>query len=165
MTKISIIMPVYNGENWLEESINSVLGQTFSDFELICVNDSSTDESERVLEKFSNQDSRVKFYTKENEGPGMALNYGVERAEGEYLCFLDQDDKYAPNYLEAMFDTIQKTGCNLCLCNAYYWYEDKIERVPYHEVEYFNNLVTIDCLDKKLFFNYFCPLRKIITEK
>ena len=166
MPKISIIMPVYNGEKWLDESITSVIEQTFDDFELLCINDSSTDNSEKILQNYSVQDSRIKYYTKENEGPGMALNYGIERAEGEYLCFIDQDDKYAVNYLEVMFNLIEKTKCNVCECNAYFWEDDKLTKVPYPNVKAKNNIVDISNSKKKEPFSghYFPQWTKIIKK-
>jgi acetyltransferase-like isoleucine patch superfamily enzyme len=166
MPKISIIMPVYNGAKWLNESIESVITQTYSDFELICVNDSSTDNSEEILKDFSNKDLRIKFYTKNNEGPGLALNYGISKAQGEYLCFLDQDDKYKNDYLEKMFEVIEKTKCNLCECNAYFWEDDKLTRVPYPEVKINNGIVRINTAKKKKPFSghYFPQWTKIIRK-
>ncbi len=159
-------MPVYNGELWLEEAIESVLFQTFSDFELICVNDSSTDGSEQILEEYSKKDNRVKFYTKKNEGPGAALNFGIEKAQGLYLCFIDQDDRYAANYLEVMFNAINKTDCNLCECNAYFWENDVFTPIPYCRVKVKNNIVDISSAKKKKPFSghYFPQWTKIIKK-
>lgn len=131
MPRISIVMPVYNGGNYLETSINSVLNQTFTDFELICVNDASTDNSEAILNDFSQKDPRVIYFTKHNEGAGLALNDGIKKAQAEYLCFIDQDDKYDLHYLEKMFNSIHNTEYNMCVCNAYFWEGDKLTRVPY----------------------------------
>ena len=156
MPKISIIMPVYNGVRWLDESISSCLNQTFGDFELICVNDSSTDNSEDVLKSYSVKDKRVRYYTKPNGGPASALNFGVEKAEGEYLCFLDQDDKYAENYLDKMYGTISGTRLNMCLCNAFFWEGDKLTRVPY--VKFENGEISVKSIkDKKKFMDCHFP--------
>ena len=81
MNKIAVIMPVYNGEDFLDESIQSILNQTCGDFQLICVNDSSTDKSIDILNKYKEQDSRVIVLTKENAGPGEALNYGIKNSQ------------------------------------------------------------------------------------
>ena len=96
MVKVAVIMPVYNGGEYLDTSIQSVLNQSYRDFQLICVNDSSTDNSLEILDKYASIDNRVVYLTKENAGPGLALNYGIENSQSDYLCFLDQDDKYAP---------------------------------------------------------------------
>lgn len=121
MVKVAIIMPVYNGGEYLDTSIQSVLNQSYRDFQLICVNDSSTDNSLEILDKYASIDNRVVYLTKENAGPGLALNYGIENSQSDYLCFLDQDDKYAPDYLEKMVDAIEKTSLDMCMCNAYFW--------------------------------------------
>lgn len=167
MPKISIIMPVYNGSQWLNEAIDSVLGQSFKDFELICVNDSSTDNSEDILIDYSKKDTRVKCFTKENEGPGVALNYGINKSLGTYLCFIDQDDKYAPNYLEKMLQTIEETNCNLCECNAFFWKNNKLSKIPYPEVKVVSGIVDISSAKKKKAFSghYFPQWTKIIKKE
>ena len=159
---ISIIMPVYNGHNYLKESVSSVINQTYGDFELICIDDSSTDDSYNILEKFAANDSRIKCYKKYNEGPGQALNYGVIRASGKYLCFIDQDDKYDETYLEKMRNAILSSGCHMAVCNAYYWTSDGVKRVPYPE--YHGDLKDISTIEKKFFFkfHYFPQWTKII---
>lgn len=85
MNKIAIIMPVYNGEEYLDESIQSVLNQTYKDFQLICVNDSSTDSSLEILNKYKEQDSRVVVLTKENAGPGEIMELRILKVN---ICVL-----------------------------------------------------------------------------
>lgn len=167
MTKISVIMPVYNGSEWLRESIDSVINQTFKDFELICVDDSSTDNSVEILQEYHQKDNRVKYFTKKNEGPGAALNAGIEIAQGEYLCFIDQDDKYSENYLKIMLNIIEKTKCNLCECNAYFWEDNNVKRIPYPQVKVKNNIADISsCKNKKPFSGHYFPQwTKIINKK
>lgn len=159
-------MPVYNGSKWLNEAIDSVIQQTFNDFELICVNDSSLDNSEEILKQYSITDSRIKYYTKENEGPAAALNYGIKRALGEYLCFIDQDDKYIPDYLEKMFQTIEKSKCDLCECNAFFWENDKLTKIPYSKVKVKNGVININSAKKKKFLSggYFPQWTKIVKK-
>ncbi|ONG37083.1 hypothetical protein BKE17_12090 [Enhydrobacter sp. H5] len=90
--KVSIVMPVYNVENYIVSSIKSVLNQTYKKFELIIVIDGSKDNSEAIAREFEKADSRVKVYTKPNGGISDARNYGIDNAQGEYLIFLDSDD-------------------------------------------------------------------------
>nr|WP_312534806.1 glycosyltransferase family 2 protein [Moraxella sp. CTOTU47618] len=90
--KVSIVMPVYNVENYIVSSIKSVLNQTYKNFELIIVIDGSKDNSEAIAREFEKADSRVKVYTKPNGGISDARNYGIDNAQGEYLIFLDSDD-------------------------------------------------------------------------
>ena len=92
MVKVSIIMPVYNDANNLKKSINSVINQTLTDIELICVDDGSTDNSLDVLNKFAKSDKRIKVLSQKNQGSGKARNYGLKEAKGEYIAFLDSDD-------------------------------------------------------------------------
>lgn len=167
MPEISVLMPVYNGGEWLNEAINSVLEQTFKDFELICVNDLSTDNSEEILKEYSLRDSRIKYYTKENEGPGAALNYGIKKSSGEYLCFIDQDDKYAPDYLEKMFKTIKKTNCDLCECNAFFWENNTLIKIYDVKFKTEFNTINISSAKKKKLFSclYFPQWTKIIKKE
>lgn len=97
MPKISIIVPIYNTEKYLSACINSVLFQTFDDFELLLINDGSTDDSEKICCEYVSRDSRVKLFNKDNGGQPSALNYGIEQSVGEYLMFLDADDYWCDN--------------------------------------------------------------------
>ncbi len=109
---VSIILPVYNAEKFVEETINSILNQTYSNIELIIVEDCSTDNSLNIIKKFS--DKRIKVFNfKENKGVAIARNYGVDKSEGEYLAFIDSDDIWKKDKLEKQMDFLQKnTQCN-----------------------------------------------------
>lgn len=101
MPKVSVIMPVYNiKEEYLREAIESILNQTFGDFEVICVNDGSTDNSSAILSKFASKDDRIKIINQQNLGLSCARNTGLDVAKGEYVCFLDSDDAIHPQLLE-----------------------------------------------------------------
>ncbi len=90
--KVSIIVPVFNAEKYLRECIESVIAQTLGDYELILVNDGSTDNSAAICDKYSSLDSRIQVFHKPNDGPASAKNFGMERAQGEYIIFLNADD-------------------------------------------------------------------------
>lgn len=100
MPYFSIVIPVYNKERFVAKTINSVLEQTFTDYEIIIVNDGSTDQSEAKISGF--KDSRIRYYYKKNEGVALARNLGIEKATAEYICFLDADDFWFPAFLETM---------------------------------------------------------------
>lgn len=100
--KFSIIIPVYNVESYLRECLDSVLNQTFSDWEAICVNDGSTDGSAAILEEYAEKDSRFKIISQPNGGLSAARNAGIKAAEGEYVLFLDSDDWLEVNALETL---------------------------------------------------------------
>lgn len=106
MPFFSVIIPVYNKEKFIENTIKSVLKQSFSDFELILVNDGSTDESVTKIESFS--DSRITYYTKENGGASSARNFGLEKAKANYITFLDADDYWYPDFLQEMASSIEE---------------------------------------------------------
>ena len=118
--KISIVMPVYNTEFYLKKSISGVLNQTFKDFELILVNDGSTDNSLEIMRKFAKQDQRIKLINlKKNSGAGAARNEGIKHITGEYTLFVDSDDFMFPVMLERMYDHAQKNNLDMVMCLAY----------------------------------------------
>jgi len=96
-------MSVYNGESWLEESIRSILAQTFTDFEFIIVNDGSTDKSISILHDLAAKDSRIRLFSKSNTGLTDSLNFGIERARGEWIARIDADDISFPERLEIQY--------------------------------------------------------------
>ena len=100
--KISVIMPLYNAERYLEESLKSVLSQSLSDFELICINDGSTDNTLNILRTFQKEDNRiVVLENAQRQGAAYSRNKGIEAAKGKYLSFLDGDDIFEEEMLEA----------------------------------------------------------------
>jgi glycosyltransferase involved in cell wall biosynthesis len=100
MPYFSIIIPVYNKEKFVAKTIESILSQTFTDYEIIIVNDGSTDQSEAKISVF--KDNRIQYYSKKNEGVALARNFGIEKATADYICFLDADDYWHPTFLETM---------------------------------------------------------------
>ena len=96
---VSIIMPVYNSEKYIENAIESVLNQTYNNIELIAVDDGSRDNSLNILKKFSKKDDRIKVFSKENGGISSTRNYGLKQAKGEYIAFIDNDDEYDKNLI------------------------------------------------------------------
>ncbi|MGL2964779.1 glycosyltransferase family 2 protein [Flavobacterium sp. RSB2_4_14] len=106
MPKFSIVIPVYNKEKFVVKTIESVLSQTHTDYEIIIVNDGSTDNSEALIQTF--QDDRINYFFKKNEGVAVARNFGIDKAKGDYICFLDADDYWFPTFLETMNQYILK---------------------------------------------------------
>ena len=97
--KVSVIIPVYNSANYLSQCLDSILNQTLKEIEIICVDDGSTDDSLSILNKYSKLDNRIKILKQNNKGGGIARNYGMSIAKGEYLIFLDSDDFFNENLL------------------------------------------------------------------
>lgn len=107
MPKVSIILPCYNVEKYLSKSIHSVLGQTYRDFELLVIIDGSPDNSQQIAEQIAHSDSRIQVFEKKNGGLSDARNYGLERAQGEFVYFMDSDDWIEPTLLEENLKTIE----------------------------------------------------------
>ena len=104
--KISVVLPVYNVENYLEQCLNSLVNQTYKNIEIICVNDGSTDNSAAILEKFAQEDNRIKIINIPNSGISIARNKGIEASTGDYILFVDSDDWCESNYIEQMYKNI-----------------------------------------------------------
>ena len=97
---ISVVLPVYNVENYLEKCLNSVVKQTYKNIEIIIVNDGSLDSSIDICNKYANKDSRIKVFTKPNGGLSDARNFGIKKSMGEFITFIDSDDYVTDDYVE-----------------------------------------------------------------
>jgi glycosyltransferase involved in cell wall biosynthesis len=116
---VSVIIPVYNTEPCLRQCLDSVVNQTLSDTEIICINDGSTDNSLSILEEYAKKDSRIKVITKENGGNAApARNLGLEIAQGEFLLFLDSDDFFELDMLECLVNRAKECEADVVLCNG-----------------------------------------------
>ena len=116
---ISVIIPLYNKELFIERTIKSLLSQTFKEFEAIFVDDGSTDKSPQIVENI--HDNRIKLVRKENGGPSSARNLGVERAKYDWILYLDADDCLLPNALELFVKYINKVGSYDCIFGNFYY--------------------------------------------
>ncbi len=113
MTKVSVILPIYNVEKYLPKCLDVLLAQTLQDIEVICVNDESSDNSLQILENYAAKDDRIKIINQQNSGPGVARNNGIKAAKGEYIAFCDPDDWLAPNACEILYNKAKETGATL----------------------------------------------------
>lgn len=151
MVKISVVIPVYNVESYLERCLSSVINQTLEDIEIICINDGSTDNSLDILNHYAEKDSRIKIFSFENAGLGPSRNRGIDRANGEYIAFLDSDDWLDLTFCEEIYKTASKNKADLVLFNAIEEYGDhKRERI------YFPKKLLKD--DESVFDYRRCPL-------
>ena len=105
---ISVIVPVYNVENYLYKCISSIITQSYGNFELILIDDGSIDKSGEICDSFSEKDNRIKVIHKVNEGVSSARNYGLKQARGEYICFVDSDDYVLNDYLLNLINCADK---------------------------------------------------------
>lgn len=113
---ISIIIPVYNAEKYLKKCIDSILDQTYSNLEIIIVNDGSKDNSLDIINEYATKDSRIKVCNKENGGVSSARNEGINKANGTYVMFIDADDYIEKDMLKKMYDCIEENNAGICLC-------------------------------------------------
>ena len=113
---ISVIMPIYNGEKFLPASLGSIFAQTFKDFEILLINDGSTDASEKICQSFVEQDLRARYFYKKNGGVSSARNLGLEKVLGKFIYFFDCDDIIAPDALEFLVNLQKDTGADIVVC-------------------------------------------------
>lgn len=114
--EVSIIVPVYNVENYLDGCIKSILKQTFEQFELILINDGSKDKSGEICEKYAKEDSRIKVIHQSNKGQAAARNAGIKLSKGEWVLFIDSDDIVHPQMLEFLIRAVKDSGANMSAC-------------------------------------------------
>jgi glycosyltransferase involved in cell wall biosynthesis len=127
--KFTIIIPIYNAEKYLEQALKSVVNQTYSDWELICINDGSTDSSAQIVDRFSKTDNRILTVNQQNSGQGIARNRGIELASGDYILFLDADDWLEINTLETLNKIIEQNSADLVIFEKDEYFEDTAQFV------------------------------------
>lgn len=133
---ISVILPVYNSENTISETINSILEQSYDNFEIIIVNDGSSDKSENII-KEKMKDKRIIYIKNDNHGVSYSRNYALNIARGEYITFIDSDDIYKKNYLEELYQTIELNNADLAICS--YTYFNCKEKNIYHGKDFISS--------------------------
>lgn len=141
MPVLSVIVPVYNVEDYLEWCLESLRVQTFEDIEILCVNDGSTDASRQVLTACQEKDSRIKIIDKDNGGLSSARNVGIKAATTNLVCFLDSDDRFTPDACEVIVNTFSKTNADVVTFGAYCYPESAgypwlVEHLSPRDVEY-----------------------------
>lgn len=129
--RISIIIPVYNAEKHVGRCIESLISQQYKDYECICVNDGSTDNSAQILEHYSNTDSRIKVIHQKNSGVSAARNRGIKEAKGDYIVFVDSDDTISSVLLSSMIEVVQQDDCDI-VATGYWDCDEKGTPVLYH---------------------------------
>ncbi|MFA5602244.1 MAG: glycosyltransferase family 2 protein [Bacilli bacterium] len=120
MPKISVIIPVYNTEKYLDKCLKTIINQTFKNIEIIIVNDGSTDNSQKIIDKYKEKDSRIKAYSIKNSGAGGARNYGLDRAKGDYIGFIDSDDWINLKMYEKLYNKAIETNADIVTCYMKY---------------------------------------------
>lgn len=138
---ISVIIPVYNVESYLFVCLNSVLGQSFKDFEIICIDDASPDSSLDILKFFAEKDSRIKILENEtNMGPGYCRNKCLETANGKYISFIEGNDFLSPNAFEILIKKAENDNLDVLMFKNIVFYDNKNEfgMEPYYDMKFMN---------------------------
>lgn len=144
MSLVSIIMPAYNAQEFIAEAIESVLLQTYPEWELIIIDDGSSDKTLEIAQSFAGKESRIKLIAQTNQGVSVARNNGIQSAKGTYITFLDADDFYLPRFLQKMTSELESSNCDLIQCG--YVFERVAMTISYPLTE--GNLLEIWALHK-----------------
>lgn len=154
--KISVIVPIYNSEKYLRNTIDSILNQTLDDFELILINDGSTDSSLSICKEYKKQDSRIVLINQKNCGVSITRNNGLKIAKGEYISFIDSDDWIRPNFLEKLYNAAIDNGNNadIVLCNRLISNGKTSWFLPFEEKQEFRKKNLKEYLHNVLLGNY-----------
>ncbi len=127
--KVSVILPVYNVGKYLRQCMDSIVGQTLQEIEVICIDDGSADDSPQILQAYAKKDPRIKVVCQQNQGAGAARNRGLSMARGEYLSFLDSDDFFETNMLEKAYQKAKEAKAQLLVFRSDQYHEDQDEFV------------------------------------
>ena len=154
--KISIIIPVYNLEDYISKCLKSVINQSYKNIEIIIVNDGSTDKSSEICESYSKIDSRIKVIHQYNQGPSIARNNGIDAATGAYISFIDGDDWIEPDMIETLYENSHRYDADISACNINYIngngsiIVDENGKGPFHNIYDFtdNNVVILEGYEK-----------------
>lgn len=155
MPEISVIMPVYNVEKFLPRCLDSLLNSTFRDFEVICINDGSTDKSLDILNNYKIKDSRIRIITQNNQGLSIARNIGLRNANAEYIYFLDSDDAIHPQCLEICYSLAKKHDAELIsfLYEDYIW-EERNSELKFPRANILINEENLKFIDRPLYYGF-----------
>ena len=149
--KVSVIIPVYNVEKYLNKCIDSIINQTLEEIEIICVNDGSTDSSLNILEDYKNKDNRIIIINQRNLKQATARNNGIKIAQGEYISFIDADDFIENNFLENMYSEAKNNDTDIAVSNVKSFINEDYQNdtyVGYWSFYNYNNNVLINAEDK-----------------
>lgn len=148
---VSVILPIYNAERYLERCLKSICQQTLREIEIVAINDGSTDNSMRILKSFAEEDSRIVIIDQPNGGVSKARNVGIDKASGKYIAFVDADDWIQSNMVEALYNASITTGAAITKCDALFEGNNS-EKMDYKSNSY-RMYNAIDCLNE-LFTEY-----------
>lgn len=151
---ISIIVPTYNVENYLEKCVKSLIKQTYVNIEILLIDDGSTDNSGNLADSLALKDNRIRVYHKKNGGLSDARNYGIEKSRGKYVCFIDSDDYISLDLIETLYKELKQENADIAMSNRIHFYDSGKEIINFKGTEkmIFNNMQAVEEMN---LFNYF----------
>ena len=166
MSKVSVIVPVYNVEKYLQKCLDSILAQSLEDIEIICVDDGSTDDSGRILDQYAIQDERIKVLHRPNAGYGAAMNAGLDIAVGEYIGIVESDDSIKPEMYAVLYAEAVRDDLDLVKSDVVYWLETiaYTKEIHYQWLDGYYDRVLYD-EDRNVFFDFFMNIWTGIYKK
>lgn len=160
MCKVSVIVPVYNVEKYLSRSLDSIISQTYTNIEIICINDGSTDNSANILEHYKKLDDRIIIYNTKHNSAAASRNFGIDKANGEYIMFVDSDDYISSVMVEKMLKYITETNADIVIsdyCSLNFRKDlSPAKYTHYRQKDDIPNTCEIIEIDKKENYNYLC---------
>ena len=126
--KVTIVVPIYNVEKYLDKCLYSIINQSYRNLEIICINDGSKDNSEKIVLEYKKNDKRIVYIKKKNGGLSSARNTGIEKATGDYICFVDSDDWVNHEYVKKLVNNLEENNSDISICNIKHIYEDGKEK-------------------------------------
>ena len=166
MPKVSVIVPVYNVDKYLQRCLDSILSQSLHDIEIICIDDGSTDNSAKILDEISKKECRIKIVHKTNAGYGAAMNVGLDIATGEYIGIVESDDYVLPQMFETLYTEAVENDLDMVKSDAFYWLEkeDFLSRIHTKSLDIYYDRV-LDSLDRNYFFDFYMNIWTGIYKK
>lgn len=168
---ISIVVPVYNVENYVKECLDSILGQSYSNLQIIIVNDGSTDQSGNICEEYAKKDSRVEYVYQKNKGLSAARNKGISCAKGEFICFVDSDDYVHKKYVECLYYGMINNNADMSMCGYIrdgFFVEKKDNNIKcniYDGKEMMRNFYSFDVLFMNVAWNKLYRKKAFLNER
>ena len=165
---ISIVVPMYNSINSIGRCLRSISSQTYTDIEMIVIDDGSTDNGNEVVSELSAKDQRIKYIRQNNRGASSARNHGIEVSKGEYICFVDSDDNILPDYIESLYSCMEFSNSDISVCGYQEVFTDRTVAhvLPKSEVERLTGKIHEDMYLLRKFINSPClKLYKLHTIK
>ena len=155
-------MPAYNAAKYIKETIESVLSQSYSDWELIIIDDGSTDNTLVIVKQYATSNAQIRYIYQENKGQSFARNRGIEEAKGKYIAFLDADDLFLPTKLEKQIKFLENNPeCGVSYCKIYHFFEDNKQKLFYNSQPHYSG----DIFEKVLAQNFVNPLAVVLRKE